>query len=71
MLKNNFYKDNYCNNVNLQIVVSYLLKILISKFTFFPSHRLVLTIYNFLCNSFMDTDELKIKDFGEFNQYIN
>ena len=59
MLKNDLYLENYCNNINLQIVVSYLFKIIKSKFVFFPSHRLVFIIYDYLCTSILDTDDIK------------
>ena len=39
------------DDIFLEIVVSYLFKIINSKFNFFPSHKLVLLIYYYLCAS--------------------
>ncbi len=32
--------------------MGYLFKIILSKFNFIPSHKLVIIIYKYLCNSF-------------------
>ena len=44
-------EKNIDNNIYLQVVIDYLLKIVLSKFNFIPSHRLVIIIYQYLCNS--------------------
>ena len=44
-------KKNSDNNIFIHVVIGYLLKIVFSKFNFIPSHRLVIIIYQYLCNS--------------------
>ena len=46
-------ENNIYNNKYLHIVISYLFKIILSKFNFIPSHKLVIIIYRYLCNSLM------------------
>ena len=42
---------NIDNNLYLHVVIGYLLKIVLSKFNFIPSHKLVIILYQYLCNS--------------------
>ena len=44
-------EKNIDNNLYLHIVIGYLFKIVLSKFNFIPSHKLVIIIYQYLCNS--------------------
>ena len=45
-------ETNIDNNLYLHVVIGYLLKIILSKFNFIPSHRLVIIMYQYLSNSF-------------------
>ena len=44
-------KDKNNKSFCLELVISYLLKIINSQFNFFPSHKLILLIYYYLSNS--------------------
>ena len=43
--------DNFNKNFFIQIVIGYLFKIITSNFNFFPSHKLIIIIFKYLCNS--------------------
>ena len=58
-------KNKLQENICLEIVVSYLLKIIKSRFNFFPSHKLSLLIYYYLSNSKVNLSTLQ----NQINSY--
>ena len=58
ILEDKIYINSLNNNYNVQIVVGYLFKIIKSNFNFFPSHRLVLIIYECLCYSIWNDENI-------------
>ena len=59
LLENKFIN---IDNINIQIVVCYLFKIIISNFKFFPSHKLVLIIYRYFVKSIIIIDDELIEE---------
>ena len=67
IIKDKIYVRRLNKNYNIQIVVAYLFKIIISNFNFFPSHKLVLIIYKYLSYSIWDDENMS----NYINKYIN
>ena len=67
IIEDKIYVKRLDKNYNIQIVVAYLFKIIISNFNFFPSHKLVLIIYTYLSYSIWNDENIS----NYINKYIN